>query len=278
MIHTSPFSTDLRRPAARRAQRKQIRAIEAPAVAPLLRRNLVGFGLFLMAWAAAALFFPAYILPSPWAVLGSMPARLNPAFLHHLGLTLGRVGMGFGASFIIGTVLGIAGHLLNVTEQLRTVMSAQQVIPGTILGIIFLLLFGVGGGTAIALVGVLTLPLVAINTASGLAKTDPDLIEVLVSLGGGKCDLVRYLYLPTLLTSFQGTLTLGFGLALKVAILGEFVGAGDGLGYLLNVARVYFRMDEVFFYLFIVLLLTLAFQMLQSLIFSFGLRRYLEGV
>ncbi len=278
MIHTSPFSTDLRRPAARRAQRKQIRAIEAPAVAPLLRRNLVGFGLFLTAWAAAALFFPAYILPSPWAVLGSMPARLNPAFLHHLGLTLGRVGMGFGASFIIGTVLGIAGHLLNVTEQLRTVMSAQQVIPGTILGIIFLLLFGVGGGTAIALVGVLTLPLVAINTASGLAKTDPDLIEVLVSLGGGKCDLVRYLYLPTLLTSFQGTLTLGFGLALKVAILGEFVGAGDGLGYLLNVARVYFRMDEVFFYLFIVLLLTLAFQMLQSLIFSFGLRRYLEGV
>jgi NitT/TauT family transport system permease protein len=253
------------------------RAGRASAVTPVLRRNFVGFGLFLTAWAFAALFFPAYILPSPLAVLGSMPARLNPAFLHHLGVTLGRVAMGFGAAFVVGTVLGVAGHLLKVTEQLRTLMSAQQVMPGTILGIIFLLLFGVGGGTAIALVCVLTLPLVAINTASGLAKTDPDLIEVLVTLGGGNGDLVRYLYLPTLLPSFQGTLTLGFGLALKVAILGEFVGAQDGLGYLLNAARVYFRMDEVFFYLFIVLLLTLAFQILQSLTFSVGLRRYLEG-
>jgi NitT/TauT family transport system permease protein len=277
MAHTTAFSTGLKRPAGTSSAADDQRAGKAQAVAPVLRRNLVGFGLFLTTWAVAALFFPAYILPSPVAVLGSMPARLDAAFLHHLGVTVGRVGMGFGAALVLGTVLGVGGHLLNVTEQLRTLMSAQQVIPGTILGIVFLLLFGVGGGTAIALVCVLTLPLVAINTASGLAKTDQDLIEVLISLGGGKRDLVRYLYVPTLLPSFGGTLTLGFGLALKVAILGEYVGAQDGLGYLLNAARVYFRMEEVFFYLFIVLLLTLAFQILQSLIFSVGLRRYLEG-
>jgi ABC-type nitrate/sulfonate/bicarbonate transport system permease component len=124
----------------------------------------------------------------------------------------------------------------------------------------------------------MTLPLFAINTANALAKVDPQLAEALVSMGGGTLDHVRYLYLPSLVPTIQGNLTLGFGLALKVAILGEFMGAQDGLGHLLNVARVYFRMDEVFFYLFIVLAITLVVQIVQRLIFNIGFNRYVDAL
>ena len=241
-------------------------------------RSLIGFGLFIALWALAAGFFPAYVLPSPRAVLRDLPAHVDGAFPHHLAATLGRVGLGFLAAFVLGTALGVGAHVLRAAEQLSTLMIAQQVVPGTILGVIFLLIFGVGGATATVLVTVLTLPLVAINTVNGLAKVDTRLAEAMRVMGGGTIDLVRHLYLPTLVPTIQSNLTLGFGLALKVAILGEFMGAQNGLGYLLNVARVYFRMDEVFFYLFIVLLMTLVFQIAQSLFFSVGLTRYFDAV
>lgn len=257
-------------------QREPTRAFSAARGA--IRRNLVGFGLFIALWALIAPFFPAYVLPSPVAVLQDLPAHVDRAFVTHVAVTLGRVGLGFLIAFMFGTALGIVGHVLHATQQLNALMVSQHVIPGTILGVIFLLIFGVGGATATALVTVLTLPLIAINTANALANVDEQLVDVLVSMGGDTLDQAWHLYLPTLVPTIQSNLTLGFGLALKVAILGEFMGAQDGLGYLLNVARVYFRMDVVFFYLLVVLCATLIVQIALSLIFRVGLKRYFNEV
>ena len=282
MERMTTFSPTINQAADRRSDEAQEPQIAPAAGTGILsgtvRRNLVGFGLFLALWAVGALFFPAYVLPSPLAVLRNLPVHVDGAFPRHLAVTLGRVGVGFGAAFVLGTALGIGGYILRATQQLNTLMVAQQVVPGTILGVIFLLIFGVGGATAVALVALLTLPLIAINTANALAKVDRQWVEVLTVMGGGTMDRVRYLYLPTLVPTIQSNVALGFGLALKVAILGEFLGAQDGLGYLLNVARVYFRMDEVFFYLFIVLLTTLVFQIAQTLFFTVGLKRYVDEV
>ena len=70
------------------------------------------------------------------------------------------------------------------------------------------------------------------------------------------------------------TLSIGFGLAVKLVILGEFIGAQDGIGYLLNVARIYFNMKEVFFYLSLVLVAAALFQAAQGLLFTLCLRKY----
>ena len=118
------------------------------------------------------------------------------------------------------------------------------------------------------------MPTIAINTANALAKKNTALEQYLISAGGRKADLVRYLYLPTLIPIFQSNLTIGFGLSLKIVVLGEFIGSQDGIGYLLNVARIYFNMGEVLFYLFIVLLVAALFQASQSLLFALSLEKY----
>jgi ABC-type nitrate/sulfonate/bicarbonate transport system permease component len=59
-----------------------------------------------------------------------------------------------------------------------------------------------------------------------------------------------------------------------VVVLGEFIGAQNGLGYLLNRARITFDMQEVFFYLLVLLSFTLVFQAAQSAFFSLFLQKY----
>lgn len=242
-----------------------------------IRNSVVGFALFVAAWAVAALFFPAYVLPSPVAVGGNLDAIVDGAFLSHLAVTLYRVSAGFAVAFLLGTGAGLVAFVAQKTQHLNTLMMALQVVPGTILGIVFLLVFGVGDYTPIALVAFLTLPIVAVNTVNALGGRSEQLEGYLLAHGGSRAHLVRYLYLPTLVPTAQSNLTIGFGMALKIAILGEFIGAQSGVGYLLNVARVTFNMEEVFFYLLTVLLVTVCFQVAQSAFFTVFLEKYFYG-
>lgn len=239
-----------------------------------VRNNVVGLAILVGIWFVLALFFPDYILPSPGAVLAATPSFLNGALLQHLGVTLVRVAAGFTLAFGLGSALGILAFTLRLTVPLNSFMVALQVIPGAILGVILLLLLGIGSWVPIALVALLTLPTVAINTANALTKRSIALEHYLLSAGGTRRHLVKHLYVPALIPTFQSNLSLGFGLALKVVILGEFIGAQDGVGYLLNVAAIHFDMKTVLFYLAVILLLSALFEIAQNFGFSVFLKKY----
>jgi NitT/TauT family transport system permease protein len=236
--------------------------------------NTTGLLLFLVAWFILALFFPPYIIPSPVTVLGEVPTYLQPGFTYHLALTLYRVLAGFVCAFLLGTGVGIVAFIFRGTQHLNSLMVGLEVIPGTILGIILLLALGLGNAVPVALAALLTLPIIAINTGNALNKKNVAQEQYLVSAGGGRRDLIKYLYLPTLVPTTQSNLSIGFGLAFKLVILGEFIGSQDGIGYLLNVSRIYFNMKEVFFYLTVVLLIAALFQAVQSSLFTLCLPKY----
>ena len=239
-----------------------------------VRNSLAGLALLLAAWLVLSFFFPGYILPSPAQVLRASPTILDANFAPHLGQTMQRVLIGFLLAFGSGSALGILAFILHLTEHLNSFMVALQVIPGAILGIILLLLFGVGDWTPIALVALLTLPTIAINTANALARRDLSLEQYLLSAGARRRRLVRHLYLPALIPTIQSNLSLGFGLGMKVVVLGEFIGSQDGLGYLLNVAAIRFDMQAVLAYLCVVLVISALFEIGQSLGFSLFLTKY----
>ena len=238
------------------------------------RNNAVGLLLLLAAWFILAQFFPRYILPSPGMVFSAAPSLLNATFLPHLALTMYRAVVGFLLAFGIGSALGILAFTLHLTEHLNSFMVALQVIPGAILGVILLLVLGIGNWVPIALVTLLTLPTIAINTANALAKRNLNLEHFLLSAGGRRRHLVQHLYLPALIPTVQSNLSLGFGLAIKVVILGEFIGTQKGLGYLLNVAAIRFDMKAVLFYLCVVLVITALFEVAQSFLFGMFLEKY----
>ncbi len=239
-----------------------------------LRNELVAFLLFMGLWSFTALFYPVYIIPSPLAVATSYPAFLPQGFLHHLAVSGFRILIGFGLSISVGVLLGILVFTKKWAMTVNALMSALNVLPGMVLGVIFLLVFGIGDATPIALVAILTLPTITINTVNGLTKRDTALEQYLTSIGAQKSHFVKYLYLPALVPTLLSNLSIGMGLGIKVVLMGEFIGSQDGLGYLLNTARMTFDMKEVFFYLVLLLLFTLIYQAGLSLLSSSILRRY----
>ena len=239
-----------------------------------LRNEAVGLGILLLVWSAAALFYPSYVLPSPWETFGSLRAALPPETGRHLLLTLWRVLAGLGLGLAAGMGLGALACALDWEGPFHSLMTGIQVLPGTVLGVILLLVCGAGSWMPILLVALLTLPTLAINTFHALKGRDRQMEEYLQTLHGRKIDALRWVYFPALVPALQSNLSLGVGLAVKVVVLGEFIGVQDGLGFLLNRARLFLDMKAVFVYLSILLLFSLVFQAARSLFFSTCMRKY----
>ncbi len=225
-------------------------------------------------WSLASLFFEPYVLPSPLEIVGNLDRHATPDLVDHLRITFLRVMAGFLLSFAAGTLVGILGHVLNVTPWVEGAMMMVQVLPGIILGVILLLMVGMGSLAPVLLIIILTTPLIAMNTAAGLARRDPLLENVVRCLGGKSRHLVRDLYLPMLVPAMRANAGTGMTMAVKVAILGEFVAADNGLGHLINVARIYFDMEAVLFYVVVILVLVLGFQLVLGTVFFVFFKKY----
>jgi len=209
-------------------------------------------------------------------VISQADNLIDSEFLSHLQQTLFRLFSGFVIAFIIASILGIFAYALHIFEYAENVLSLFQVIPGAILAIIFLIIFGVGDKVPIAMIIAMSIPIMAINTSTGLRGINREQQEVVYVFGGSMTQVIRYVYLPALIPVFRSNFLIGTGLALKVIVLGEYIGCEDGIGFLLNNARTLFQMDRVFFYLLIIMLIALILQIIINLIFVELFRKYID--
>jgi len=240
-----------------------------------IKHTIYALLLFLVLWWILSIMYPPYIIPSPFTVLKNITKYLDKDFFIHFSLSIYRTFTGFFIALILGTFLSLFTHSSKMQNTFLIFLALFQVIPGTILGIIFLILSGIGSTTPIVLVASLTISTVYINATNVLLKRNENLEAVIKVFDGKNQELIRYLLLPTLVPITRSNLTLGMGLGLKVVVLGEFIGSQDGLGYLLNVARVYFQMDRVFFYLIVLLLFMVLYEFVINIIFIVFFQKYL---
>ena len=242
-----------------------------------IKHTIYALLIFLVLWWILSIMYPPYIIPSPFSVLRNINKYIEEDFFHHFWLSIYRTFAGFLISLVLGTLLSLFTHSSKMQSTFLIFLALFQVIPGTILGIIFLILSGIGSLTPIALVASLTISTVFINATNVLLKRNENLEAVIKVFDGKNGSIIKYLLLPTLVPITRSNLTLGMGLGLKVVVLGEFIGSQDGLGYLLNVARIYFQMDKVFFYLIVLLLFMVLYEFFINLIFVIFFQKYLYG-
>jgi NitT/TauT family transport system permease protein len=96
----------------------------------------------------------------------------------------------------------------------------------------------------------------------------------LLSIHAGRLAFFQYVDLPALIPVFRSNLSAGFGLAVKIVVMGEFIGSQDGIGFLLNQARLILDMKGVFFYLVFLLIFTLIFQAIHAAVFNRFFQKY----
>ena len=204
-------------------------------------RQLLAFCVLLFVWQAAGyagLLNPLY-MPTPLQIWGAFvelfaDGRIWP----HIEATFTAALAGLALGIVVGIVLGVVAALARpVAELLEPVMLLLNAIPRVILAPLFVIWLGVGLASKVALSFILVAVLVFFTVFTGIRQVDRKLVERIVTLGGGRWDLLRHVYLPSVAAWILGNLKVAVGFAFTGAVVGEFVAASRGLGYLLSFAQ-----------------------------------------
>jgi len=177
----------------------------------------------------------AFILPSPGAVGAAWAGLLADSKVWvHAAHTVTATLTGFAAALVAGVGLGVViGRVPWLERTLEPFIVATQVIPKVALVPLFVVWFGFGISSKVIVAGVLAFFPILTNTVLGVKSIEAGHRDVMLSLNAKRWDVFRKLELPSSLPYVITGMEVGVVLALIGAIVGEYLGGNDGLGYLL---------------------------------------------
>jgi NitT/TauT family transport system permease protein len=198
-------------------------------------------------WAVESGAVHRVILPPPGEVASAFFVTFTEGFFYeHLWVTVQEVLAGFG----IGVILGFSlGALLGLSKFAREVSYAYivafQGLPKIVLAPVFITAFGFGMMSKIVMAVAISFFPLLINTMSGLMTVDTEAIQLMRSLTASRKDIFLKLSVMHALPSIFAGVKTSLTFALVGAIVGEFVGARSGLGFLLAGYSYQLQVDRV---------------------------------
>jgi NitT/TauT family transport system permease protein len=207
------------------------------------RAVLVPFSILaaLLAWELLARLghFPAFILPPPGLVWERLMQSLADGSLaRHSLYTLLEVLLGLGLGASVATTLGyILAKSVAIERLLSPYVVASQAVPVVAIAPLLVIWFGPGLFSKVLISALIVFFPILVNTIVGLRSVPEDLHSLMRSLEASRWQTFRLLEVPAALPVFLGGLRIGATLAVIGAVVGEFVGADRGLGFMINRAR-----------------------------------------
>jgi ABC-type nitrate/sulfonate/bicarbonate transport system permease component len=222
--------------------RRRVLALRVGAVAAFVALWSAGAGLVVV----LRLFNPIF-LPGPWLVLGALAELAGKGQLWgHVAATLERVAIGFGSGAALGVALGLAaGHLAPVRNLVEPLVELVRPIPPLAVLPLFIVWVGIGEPSKIGFISYATFFPIFLTTVTGVRHIDPLLLRAAQSLGARGLPLFTRVILPAALPDILTGLRLGVALAFFVIVISEFIGAEQGLGYLINDGRNFFLVPQM---------------------------------
>lgn len=173
---------------------------------------------------------PHYIIPRLSAVLISLTDHA-PLLAKHFVITLNESIIGLLISILLGTLCALLIDSLRIAERtLYPVIIASQTIPIIALSPIMVMWFGYELWSKVAVVVLFTFFPIVVNTVSGLRAADPDIGELMRSMGASRTDLFWKWKLPSAIPHFFTGLKMAATISVGGATLGEWLGSEAGLG------------------------------------------------
>lgn len=203
---------------------------------------------FFILWETTTAVFeiPSFLVPAPSEVLVTTWVYRAPIWLHAYQ-TLFTTLVGLGVAVIIGIILGVAiGSSQRVYEALNPLLVGFNSIPKVAFVPVFVLWFGIGTVPAILTAIVISFFPIVVNVAAGLATVEPELRDVLRSLGATRRDILLKVGFPRSLPYFFAALKISVTLAFVGSVLSETVASNKGIGYLMMSASTNLNMQLVF--------------------------------
>jgi NitT/TauT family transport system permease protein len=214
-------------------------ATDAPAIGPLQRYALpVAVFIILMGlWEGAIRYFevPSFLVPPPSAIVVALWSGLSSGYyFSHAGVTAFEALVGFAAGSALGVVLGGLIVVFPTIERIvYPYIVALQTIPKVAIAPLMVVWFGFGLTSKVLVVALVSLFPVLVNVIAGLRAVDQDRLDLLRALTATRWQVFRYLRFPNALPFLFAGLNTAIVLAVIGAIVGEFVGANKGIGFLI---------------------------------------------
>lgn len=257
-----------RREDARRADRPLSLPDRPPAARPSRARRwteralppLVVTIVVLVAWELAVELFDVspFVLAKPTEILAELSdssALLRDA----AGYTLQEIVYGFALSAVVGIAIALLLAAWRLADRaLYPLVVAFQTVPKVALAPIFVLWFGYGLFPKMLLIATIAFFPVALNMRTGLEAVDRDLLLLLRSVGATRWEVLRKVQIPSSLPYLFAGLKIAITFSVIGAVVAEFAGSSEGLGYLIEFASTQLDTRLVFAALVVISVLGLA--------------------
>lgn len=205
----------------------------------VVAERVIGEGLVLvalLAWWMLARGLPEFILPGPVGVVRRLiELFMMPEFLWHTFTSAWRVLVSIAAALLIGGGLAFLAHGVPwleavIDERIKPVLNSFPSIGWAILAAIW---FKPGDFGVIFVEVAILIPFCLINIAEGLRNIDRELMEMGQSFTRRRSRILWRLTLPLLVPYGLSATRIAYGIAWKIALVAELLGAPSGLGYLM---------------------------------------------
>lgn len=205
--------------------------------------------IFLGAWhfAVALKLVDPFIISQPGSIATKLGEMMGDGTLiEHLKVTLAETLLAFAIGTIAGIVIAAAfwwwSFLSDVSDPYIVILNAT---PKIALGPVFIIWLGANTTAVIALAVSITLFVAILSNYSAFRQTDPQKLLLVKVLGGSKWEQFSKVVFPAAIPNIIATMKVNIGLALTGTIVGEFLAAQAGLGYLIIYGQNIFNMTLV---------------------------------
>jgi len=238
------------------------------AVPMLVWQIALGFGLLLAWQGASGRLIDNFFISNPIDVGARLYRWIaDGSIFMHIAATVYATTMGFVIGSIGGAVLGVwLGVSPTASRLLNPYLNALNALPKVALAPLFVLWFGLGIESKIALAAMLVLFLVFLNTFAGVREVDQDLVDGARLMRATRTQVVLKVIIPSAMSWVFAGLKIAMPYALIGAVLGEMIAANRGLGYLVQFSGSQFDSAGVFAVLIVIALLAVTLNYLVELV------------
>ncbi|WBB76635.1 ABC transporter permease subunit [Micromonospora sp. WMMD1128] len=227
---TSPPGRDA--PAARRTRRPGAATLR---FASRTWRPAAVLAAILVLWwvVTAADLVKPYLVPSPADTLDVV--RAQPGyFAHHTWITTYETVLGFVIAIAVGVFSAVVMvYSPTVEKSLYPLLLFAQVIPKIAIAPLFVVWLGFGLSPKVVVAVLMAFFPIVISTVTGLKSIDPEMLQLSATMGAGPAQTFRKIRFPAALPHLFAGLKVAATMAVTGAVVGEFVGANEGLGYVI---------------------------------------------
>lgn len=223
-----------------------------------------------LVWELAAWQWPevARLVSQPTEIArGIVEVVANGSIWQHFQATLTEMAVGYVIGAVTGVVLGfLFGRIKLLGDIFNPYITLFNGIPKVALAPVFVIWFGIGVMSKIAIILTMVFFVVFINTFAGLRSVNEEYVNIVRIMGASSWQVAREVFLPATLPYIMVGLRAGIPFSVIGAVVGEFIASTKGLGYFINYHQGTYDTNGIFVGVTILALLVVVLDWLLSLV------------